>query len=256
MEQNKWVDERLEKLNPEAEWQPQVGRAMAKFEERRAKRTIGRWPRILAATAVAAICALTFPQPRALAARAITPCVEACENFVSGPEDIHDHIHQLMWAFHNFLGIAPPDFELIDSTGASFRLSNSMGKVVVLNFWATWCKPCKHEIPWFEEFQRNYGKDGFEVIGVSLDEDGWKAVRPMMESQKINYRVAIADKELIRKYGGLESLPQTLLIDQKGRLLVKHTGVVSKDQYERGIVRALWKNLSPAERDRLRPEGL
>jgi len=76
-----------------------------------------------------------------------------------------------------------------------------------------------------------------------------------MESQKINYRVAIGDNELAKNYGGLESLPQSMLIDQKGRLILKHTGITSKIQYEREIVRALWKDLSPADRDRLRAQG-
>lgn len=260
MEQNnEWAEDRLAKLNPEGEWQPHVATALARFErrleQRRARQKfIGL--RAIPVAIVAAICVVTFPAPRALAQRALAPCLEACESLAFSPTDIHDHLHELMWAVHSFLGFAPPDFETTDATGASFRLSNSMGKVVVLNFWATWCKPCQDEIPWFVEFQRNYGNDGFEVIGVSLDDGGWKAVRPAMESLKINYRVAIADSALAQKYGGLAALPETLLIDQKGRLLARHSGITSKSQYEREIVRALWKDLSTAERDRLRPEGL
>jgi cytochrome c biogenesis protein CcmG/thiol:disulfide interchange protein DsbE len=134
-------------------------------------------------------------------------------------------------------------------------LSDYQGKVILLNFWASWCRPCKEEIPWFVEFQRTYGDKNFVVIGVSMDEDGWKAVRPVIESQKINYRVAVGDSELAQKYGGLESLPQSLLISRKGGLLLKHTGITSKIQYEREILRALWWQLSPAERDRLRAQG-
>jgi cytochrome c biogenesis protein CcmG/thiol:disulfide interchange protein DsbE len=258
MEQNdKWVEDRLNKLNPESEWQAHVPAALARFEGRRAERRfMGRWPRAISVVVVAGICVLTFPQPRALAQRVLAPCVEACESLAMSPGDFHDHLHGWMWAVHSFLGIAPPDFEATDATGASFRLSNSMGKVVLLNFWATWCKPCQEEIPWFVEFQSKYGNDGFEVIGVSLDEVGWKAVRPAMEALKINYRVAIADGALAQKYGGLETLPETLLIDRKGRLLAKHSGITSKDQYEREIVRALWNRLGTAERDRLRTEGL
>ena len=256
MEQNhnEWVDDRLSKLEPEAGFQPHVTTALAQFERRRARRVMGM--RIVSAGIVAAICLAAFPQPRAVAQRALGPCVEACESFVSSPMDLHDNLHQLMWAVHNLLGIAPPDFELADAKGANFRLSNSMGKVVVLTFWATWCKPCQEEIPWFEEFQRTYGNDGLEVIAVSVDDDGWKAVRPVMEAKKINYRVGVADKALIQKYGGLESLPETLLIDEKGRILSRHVGIVSKAQYEREIVKALWHGLSTSERDRLRTEGL
>jgi peroxiredoxin len=255
MEQNnRWVEDRLDKLNPEDEWQPQVSTALARFEGRRSQdRFFGRWPRILSLAAIVAICLLTFPQPRAFAQRIVAPCLEACENLVMSPGNFR--IERMIWAFHNWLGIAPPDFEATDASGASFRLSDYQGKVILLNFWATWCRPCKEEIPWFVEFQHHHADHGFAVIGVSLDEDGWKAVRPAMESLKINYRVAIADGELVQKYGGLESLPQSMLIDRKGRLLVKHVGITSKSQYEREIVRALWSELSPAERDRLRAEG-
>jgi thiol-disulfide isomerase/thioredoxin len=255
MEQNnRWVEDRLDKLNPEDDWRPQVTAALARFEGRREQgRFISQWPRILSLAAIVAICVLTFPAPRAFAQRIVAPCLEACENLMMSPGDFR--IERVMWSVHNWLGFAPPDFESTDASGARFRLSDSMGKVILLNFWATWCRPCKEEIPWFVEFQRHHADHGFAVIGISLDEDGWKAVRPAMESQKINYRVAIADSELVQKYGGLESLPQSMLIDRKGRLLVKHVGITSKSQYEREIVRALWSELSPAERDRLRAEG-
>lgn len=249
MERNdQWVDERMAKLNPD--WQPQVSTALARLEGRREQR---KWPRIVSVAAILAICVLTFPQPRAFAQRIVAPCLEACENLVMSPGEFR--IERLIWGFHHWLGIAPPDFEATDAAGGSFRLSDYQGSVILLNFWATWCRPCKEEIPWFVEFQRVYRDKGFAVIGVSMDEDGWKAVRPVMEAQKINYRMAIGDYELAQKYGGLESLPQSLLISRKGGLLLKHTGITSKIQYEREIVRALWSELSPAERDRLRAEG-
>jgi thiol-disulfide isomerase/thioredoxin len=255
MEQNnRWVEDRLAKLNPEDDWQPQAATALARLKGRREQRTfIERWPRTMSVAAIVAICVLTFPAPRAFAQRIIAPCVEACQNLVMSPGDFR--IERMIWSFHNWLGIAPPDFEATDSAGANFRLSDYQGKVILLNFWATWCRPCKEEIPWLVEFQQAYGDKGFVVIGVSMDEDGWKVVRPVMESLKINYRVAIADSELAQKYGGLESLPQSILIDRKGRLLAKHVGITNKIQDERVIVRALWSRLSPAERDRLRAEG-
>ena len=255
MEQNnQWVEDRLARLNPEDDWRPQVSTARARLEEgRRRKGFIG--PRILSVVAIAAVCVITFPQPRALAQRMVAPCLAACENLVMSPPDIHDELHWLMWTVHNWLGFAPPDFETADASGARFRLSDYMGKVILLNFWASWCTPCKTEIPWFVEFQRTYGDKDFVVIGVSMDEGGWKAVRPVMDAQKINYRVAIGDRELAKQYGGLESLPQSMLIDRKGLVLVKHIGITSRDQYEREIVRALWRDLGPGERDRLRTEG-
>ena len=78
-----------------------------------------------------------------------------------------------------------PDFALKDSTGQTVQLSDYHGKVVLLNFWATWCAPCKIEIPWFMEFQREYKDRNFAVLGVSMDEDGWDAVRPYMANHSI-----------------------------------------------------------------------
>jgi len=177
---NQWVDDRLEKLNPEDDWQPRLSTALTRFESRRAQR---KAPRIIPVAIVAAVCVLTFPAPRALAQRVITPCLEACQNLVLSPPDVTQDIHQMIWFFHSWMGFAPPDFALTDASGASFRLSDNFGKVVLLNFWATWCAPCKQEIPWFVEFQRTFKEDGFAVIGVSLDQDGWKAVRPVIQAE-------------------------------------------------------------------------
>jgi cytochrome c biogenesis protein CcmG/thiol:disulfide interchange protein DsbE len=256
MEQNdQWVEDRLAKLDPESEWQPHVTTALLRFEQRRARsRFLG--PRTVSVAIVAVVCLLSFPAPRVLAQRVIAPCVEACESLVLGQADFHAHLQRLFWSVHNFLGLTAPDFAATDSTGANFQLSDYAGKVVLLNFWATWCKPCRQEIPWFVEFQRTFGNQKFAVVGISLDEDGWKPVRPFMEAQKVSYRVAIGNDALAQKYGGLQSLPETLLIRGDGIILVKHVGITSKDQYEREIVRALWSQLSGAERDRFRPEGL
>jgi cytochrome c biogenesis protein CcmG/thiol:disulfide interchange protein DsbE len=251
-ENNQWVDDRLAKLTPEEEWQPHVTTAFARFEDRRTQR---RFPRAILVAIVALVCVATFPAPRAFAQRMIAPCVEACESLVMNPPGMHYLLHRMIWTVHGWMGFAPPDFALTDVSGANFQLSDYQGKVILLNFWATWCKPCEGEIPWFVEFQREHGNQGFTVIGVSLDEDGWKAVRPVIESQKINYRVGIGDNALAQKYG-VDSLPKSLLIDRDGRILVKHVGITSKSQYEREIVRALWAELSQAERDRLRPQGL
>ena len=120
-------------------------------------------------------------------------------------------------------------------------MSDYKGKVVLLNFWATWCPPCKAEIPWFEEFQRTYGAQGLVVVGISMDEDGWRAVRPFLEATRIDYRVAIGDAALAQKYGGVESLPETLLIDRDGKIAARHVGIVSRSDYEIEIGRILAK---------------
>ena len=239
-ENNRWVEDRLAKLNPDADWHPSVAGALARCEDRHAGRpSAGGWLRLLAVVAIAMICVLTFPQPRALAARVMAPCVEACENLVSTPVDFHYRIHRMIWSLHSWMHLTAPDFALTDSKGDNFQLSDYAGKVVLLNFWATWCRPCSEEIPWFIEFQREHESEGFAVIGVSVDQDGWKAVKPVMESLKINYRVAIANGDVVREYGGIESLPFSLLIDPDGRPVFKHVGITSKNQFEKAIARAL-----------------
>jgi peroxiredoxin len=129
-----------------------------------------------------------------------------------------------------------PDFALKDATGATVKLSEYRGKVVLLNFWATWCGPCQIEIPWFIDFQQQYQDSNFVIVGVSLDDDGWKSVKPYVEKKKINYRVVIGTEELSQLYGGVDSLPTTFIIDREGRIASKHEGLISKSDYLNEIV--------------------
>ncbi len=125
-----------------------------------------------------------------------------------------------------------PDFTLTDSNGKSVSLSNYRGKVVLLNFWATWCGPCALEIPWFVDFEREYKSQGFEVIGVSMDEDGWSAVKPYIAEHKVNYRVLLGNDSVSQLYGGVESLPTTFIIDRDGKFAFPpHIGLAGKNEY-------------------------
>jgi len=128
-----------------------------------------------------------------------------------------------------------PDFTLKDSDGRTVKLADYRGKIVLLNFWATWCGPCKFEIPWFVEFEQNYKDQGFAVLGVSLDEAGWDAVKPYLTRFKVNYRVVLGDDQIAQVYGGVDSLPTTFLIDRDGRIASVHIGLVSKDVYQKDI---------------------
>ncbi|HEX4138157.1 MAG TPA: TlpA disulfide reductase family protein [Bryobacteraceae bacterium] len=126
-----------------------------------------------------------------------------------------------------------PDFTRVDATGHKIRLSKYKGKVVLLDFWATWCTGCKQEIPWYIEFAGKYRKSGLAVVGVSMDDDGWKVVKPFLaEKMKIPYPVVIGDNALARQFGGIESMPVTMLIDRQGRIAYSHVGVVDRAKFE------------------------
>lgn len=132
-----------------------------------------------------------------------------------------------------------PDFALKDADGKVVKLSDYKGKVVLLNFWATWCGPCKIEIPWFIEFEQNTRDKGFAVLGVAMDEDGWEAVKPYVAAHKVNYRMVVGDDMTAQKYGGVESLPTSFLIDREGRIAATHVGLVSKKVYQDDIAQLL-----------------
>ncbi len=132
-----------------------------------------------------------------------------------------------------------PDFTLRDASDRHVSLSDYKGKVVVLNFWATWCGPCKAEIPWFIEFQKEYANRGFTVLGVSMDDDGWKAIRPFALLEKINYPIVLGDEKVNMLYGGIEALPTTLVIDRDGKVAYVHAGLIDKAEYEKEISRLL-----------------
>jgi len=128
-----------------------------------------------------------------------------------------------------------PDFELKDANGHTVKLSDYRGKVVLLDFWATLCGPCKIEIPWFKEFERENKDKGFAVIGVAMDDDGWDAVKPFSQEIGINYRVVLGNDDVAQLFGGVEALPTTFLIDREGRIASVHIGLSGKRDFENGI---------------------
>ena len=105
----------------------------------------------------------------------------------------------------------------------------------MLDFWATWCEGCKEEIPWFMEFQEKYDKTGLTVVGASLDDDGWKSVKPYLQEHKINYRIVIGTFESAKQFGVDKGMPVSVLIDRSGKIADVHLGMVDKAAFEREI---------------------
>src|SRR5579872_4414394 len=132
-----------------------------------------------------------------------------------------------------------PNFSLKDADGNAVNLADYRGKVVLINFWATWCGPCEAEIPWFIEFEKKYKDQGFAVLGVSMDDYGWKSVRPYIASHKINYRIMIGSEVVSQQFGDIQALPTSFVLDRQGRIASNHVGLVDKVDYQNEIVKLL-----------------
>ena len=128
-------------------------------------------------------------------------------------------------------GEEAPEFELPDVNGDTVHLSDFLGKVVLVNFWATWCAPCEIETPWFVEFDGEYREDGLQIIGISLDEGGVEPVKEFMEKYEIEYTIVMGDEDTAQNFGGVIGLPTTFLVDQEGKFYSMHRGLVSKGLY-------------------------
>ncbi|MBI4442622.1 MAG: TlpA family protein disulfide reductase [Acidobacteria bacterium] len=131
------------------------------------------------------------------------------------------------------------NFELVDFDGKPIRRADFQDKVLLVNFWATWCAPCIIEIPWFIEFQKQYGPSGFEVIGISMDDELNQQVKDFVKEHEMNYTVVMGDMEVAEAFGGIIGLPTTFLIDRKGNYYSMHRGLVGKDIVEEELMELL-----------------
>jgi thiol-disulfide isomerase/thioredoxin len=138
------------------------------------------------------------------------------------------------------IGKAAPGFVREDLSGKKISLSGYRGKVVLLNFWATWCAPCVIEIPAFARWQSRYGGQGLQVIGISMDDDA-PPVRAMYRRLKVNYPVAMGDEKIGELYGGVLGLPVTYLIDREGRIVSRYQGEADLKWLEREVLKLLGK---------------
>ena len=136
-------------------------------------------------------------------------------------------------------GSVAPDFELKGLDGKQVRLSDYRGKVVLLNFWATWCAPCKIEMPWFVDLQKQYASQGLQVIGVAMDDSGEETIAKFAKEMGVNYPVLIGKEAVGDAYGGVEFLPTTFIIDRQGKVVDRVFGLVGRSEFEDNIKKAL-----------------
>ena len=129
------------------------------------------------------------------------------------------------------------DFRLPDLNGKVYQPADFKGKVLLVNFWATWCGPCLIEIPWFLEFTERYGPEGFEVLAISMDEEGPEVVKPFVEKLKMEpFTVVMGNEKTPELFGGLLGFPTTFMVDRDGNYYSKHQGLVGKQDVEDEIL--------------------
>lgn len=136
------------------------------------------------------------------------------------------------------VGKTAPDFALSTLDGQTVHLSDYRGKAVVLNFWATWCDPCKIEMPWLVDLQKQYGPQGLQVVGVAMDDSGRDAIQKFAHEMGVNY-VVLQGKNAVGDAYGATGYPTTVYIDRSGKVVNKILGLVSKSEIEDNIKQSL-----------------
>jgi thiol-disulfide isomerase/thioredoxin len=142
----------------------------------------------------------------------------------------------LLWGVAAAAAVKPaPNFTLKTADGKTVELKQLAGKVVVVNFWATWCGPCRAEIPGMLEVYGKYRGKGLEIVGVSLDRQGFTVVTPFVKRMQIDYPVVVGDGDLVAAYGNFSAIPTTFIVNRKGNIVGEHTGAMTKEQFEQLI---------------------
>jgi len=137
-----------------------------------------------------------------------------------------------------------PDFSLESLDGKTMRLSDLRGKAVLLNFWATWCGPCKIEMPWFVDLQNQYGSQGLQIVGVAMDDGSKEDIAKFAKDLGVNYPILIGKESVGDQYGGVPALPESFVIARDGKIVDKIVGLRGKSEIEDAIKKAL--NTKPA----------
>ncbi len=136
-------------------------------------------------------------------------------------------------------GIMAPDFELPTLDGRKVKLSDYRGKAVLLNFWATWCPPCKVEMPWFVDLQKQYGNDGLVVLGIAMDDTTPQKIAAFASEMGVNYPVLLGTDQVSDDYGNVQYLPTTFYIGRDGRIVAKMDGLLGRKDVEDDVRKAL-----------------
>jgi thiol-disulfide isomerase/thioredoxin len=137
-----------------------------------------------------------------------------------------------------------PDFSLVSLDGKTMHLSDFRGKAVLLNFWATWCGPCKIEMPWFVDFQKQYGSQGLQIVGIAMDDASKEDIEKFAKDLSVNYPILIGKEAVGDQYGGVPALPESFVIGRDGKIMDKIIGLRGKPEIEDAIKKAL--NTRPA----------
>jgi peroxiredoxin len=136
-------------------------------------------------------------------------------------------------------GVPAPDFELTSLDGKRVKLSDFRGKAVLLNFWATWCSPCKVEMPWFVDLQKKYGNDGLVILGIAMDDTDTPKIAQFASEMGVNYPVLLGTDKVSEQYGNVDYLPTSFYIDREGRIVGKGTGLLGRNEIEENVQKAL-----------------
>jgi thiol-disulfide isomerase/thioredoxin len=137
------------------------------------------------------------------------------------------------------IGSSAPDFDLQSLDGKELKLSSLRGKAVLLNFWATYCGPCKVEMPWFVELQKEYGPQGFQIVGVAMDDASTDDIATFAKDMGVNYPILLGKESVGLSYGGVNVLPTTFFLDRNGKILAREFGLQSRSVFVDHIKDAL-----------------
>jgi cytochrome c biogenesis protein CcmG/thiol:disulfide interchange protein DsbE len=236
-----WVDERLATLSPENRWQPNTTKGFVRFRELRHTGRRRRWVWGVAAAAAASLSLIAaLPAPRVFAERCLNYCSAALslDSSTSNPTPVNAKTksdHQM----GEEAGVL-----LMGLDGTDVTLEQYKGKVVLVNFWATWCQPCRVEIPWLIEFNERFGPRGLVILGVAMDDEGKKVVGPWIKNQAfqvdghpelMNYPILLGNEQIADKFGGMIGLPTSFLYGRDGKKIKTIFGVLNHDDLQKAI---------------------